>query len=82
MIDGVNGFIVPPRDPDALAAAITRFVDRPDLLATMARASRALAEARYDVGDINRLIMATMGLSASPSSPHGGALAQEPIWQR
>lgn len=82
VIDGVNGFIVPPRDPDALAAAITRFVERPDLLATMAKASRALAEARYNVGDINPLIMATMGLSAPPASPLGGASAQEPIWPR
>ena len=82
VIDGVNGFIVPPRDPDALAAAIIRFVDRPDLLVTMAKASRALAEARYDVGDINPLIMATMGLSAPTSSPECGAVAQEPKWRR
>ncbi|MDG4592270.1 MAG: glycosyltransferase family 4 protein [Defluviicoccus sp.] len=82
VIDGVNGFIVPPRDPDALAAAITRFVDRPELLVTMAQASRALAEARYNVGDINPLIMATMGLSAPPSSPHCGQSAQEPKWRR
>ncbi len=69
VIDGVNGFIIPPRDPDALAAAITRFADRPDLLVTMAEASRALAEARYNVRDINPLIMKTMGLSGPPSLP-------------
>lgn len=30
--DGVDGFIVPPRDPDALAKAFQRYLDEPELL--------------------------------------------------
>jgi hypothetical protein len=33
--DGVTGFVVPPRDPVALAGAISRFIDDPDLPAKM-----------------------------------------------
>ncbi len=38
-----NGLLVPPRDPGALAAAIERYLDDPDLLAAHQRRSRELA---------------------------------------
>lgn len=34
--DGVDGFIVPPRDASALAQTFKRYLDRPDLLASQA----------------------------------------------
>ena len=60
--DGVNGFLVPPRDPPALAAAMARFADSPDLIASMGAASRARAEARYDVHGVNRTILDALDL--------------------
>lgn len=52
-----NGFLVPPRDPDALAAAMLRFINNPGLIASMGRASRRLAEERFDVRRINAEIL-------------------------
>jgi glycosyltransferase involved in cell wall biosynthesis len=42
---GKNGFLVPPREPVALAAAIRLLADNPDLRARMGRLNRAHAEA-------------------------------------
>lgn len=53
VVEGLNGFIVPPRDPKALAAAMTRLIERPELVDTMGSASRQLAELRYDERKIN-----------------------------
>ncbi len=46
--DGVNGLRIPVRDPDAIAAAITRLGDDADLRRVMGKASRAKAEAEFD----------------------------------
>lgn len=48
VMDGENGFMIPGRDVPALAAAMTRFVEEPGLIASMGRASRRLAEQRWD----------------------------------
>ena len=40
--DGVTGLVVPPRRPDALAAAMQRLMDDPDL-------RRRLADAAFDL---------------------------------
>lgn len=55
--DGVNGYIVPARDVDALTAAMRRFVTSPDLIAVMGRASRRIAERDFDVRRINEKLM-------------------------
>jgi glycosyltransferase involved in cell wall biosynthesis len=60
--EGVNGFMVPVRNPEALARSMLNFVERPDLIASMGAASRRLAERRFDVQKINALILATMGI--------------------
>lgn len=48
VVDGVNGFMIPGRDVAALADAMTRFVEEPQLIASMGAASRRLAEERWD----------------------------------
>jgi phosphatidylinositol alpha-mannosyltransferase len=42
--DGVDGLLVPPGDPDALAGALDRVLSEPDLARALARAGRARAE--------------------------------------
>lgn len=60
--DGRNGFLVPVRSPTALADAMQRFIDRPDLIASMGAESRRMAEERYDVRKVNAVIISAMGL--------------------
>jgi glycosyltransferase involved in cell wall biosynthesis len=42
--DGETGFLVPPRDPEALAACLQRLLTRPELRACMGRAARVRVE--------------------------------------
>lgn len=58
----VNGILVPPRDADALAAAIVNVIERPELLASMARASRLKAERLFDVREVNASLGHVLGL--------------------
>ena len=58
--DCVNGFLVPVRDPEALAKTMTRFLKNPDLIATMGQAGRRTAEKRFDVHNINCQIINTL----------------------
>jgi glycosyltransferase involved in cell wall biosynthesis len=60
VIDGVNGFLVPPRDPLALAAAIARFGEDRRLLTSMGLAGRHLAEEQFNVCDVNAIMMREM----------------------
>ena len=55
--DGVNGFRVPPRDPEALANAMRRFLSDDGLAVRMGRESRLLAQRRFDVHKVNRTIL-------------------------
>jgi glycosyltransferase involved in cell wall biosynthesis len=63
VIDGKNGFLVPVRDPNALAAAMERFILQPELIEKMGQASRKMAENLFDVKKINQIIMQEMDLS-------------------
>ena len=60
VVDGDNGFVVPARDPQALAAAMRRFIDAPALALSMGAASRTLAERRFDVRQVNREMLRAM----------------------
>jgi glycosyltransferase involved in cell wall biosynthesis len=55
--DGENGFVVPVRDAQALAAAMLRFADEPGLVESMGRRSREIAVERYDVRIVNDMVM-------------------------
>lgn len=61
---GVTGWLVPPRDVDALVAAMLRFVEAPALIAAMGRAGRARAERLFDARRANALISRVMGIES------------------
>lgn len=63
VVEGKNGFLVPVRDVGALAAAMERFILRPELIDKMGRASRGIAEERFDVHKINDFILQQIGIS-------------------
>ncbi|MDM7325324.1 MAG: glycosyltransferase family 4 protein [Thermus sp.] len=62
VVDGVNGFLVPPRDVEALVEAIKRFIREPSLVVRMGMESRRLAEERFDAQKINARLLREMGL--------------------
>lgn len=64
--DGVNGFMVPLRAPRALADAMERFINDPDLITRMGRAGRDLAEREFDAVKVAAHIMRVMRLAPSP----------------
>lgn len=64
--DGRNGIIVPPRDVDALTAAMRSFIINPRQAAEMGRHSRAVAERVYDVTRVNAMLIGHMGLDQAP----------------
>ncbi len=54
---GVNGLLVPPRDPAALAEALARLGADADLRRRMGERSRALAESRFDAAWIHAAVL-------------------------
>jgi glycosyltransferase involved in cell wall biosynthesis len=49
VIDGYNGFLVPPRDPKALADRIMYLLENPSEARRMGLNGRRLAEERFDI---------------------------------
>ncbi|WP_431064168.1 glycosyltransferase family 4 protein [Methylotuvimicrobium sp.] len=60
--EGVNGFKVPVRDPEALAKIMLYFVENPEIIANMGAKSREMAEAKYDASLINAEILSKIGV--------------------
>ena len=59
---GVNGFLVPMKDAIALEKAMERFILHPELIQEFGKASRKIAEDKYDVNKVNKVIIEAMGL--------------------
>lgn len=58
---GGNGFLVPVADAQALALAMMKFIDQPELIHVMGVASRNLVAAKYDVHAVNRTVIEAIG---------------------
>jgi glycosyltransferase involved in cell wall biosynthesis len=59
---GVNGFLVPLRDPEALAAAMESCILDPALVRRLGAAGRSLAEGEFSALAVARAIMREMGI--------------------
>jgi glycosyltransferase involved in cell wall biosynthesis len=62
VVDGLNGFLVPARDPRHLFQAMERFIERPEMVREMGWHSRTIACNKYDVRKINAFLMECMKL--------------------
>ena len=61
VIHGRNGYLVPVRDPVALAEAMRKLLGDPDRIRTMGSRSRKLAEELYDVDKVNAHLWREIG---------------------
>jgi glycosyltransferase involved in cell wall biosynthesis len=68
VVDGDNGFLVPVADAGALAHAMARFLDEPELASRMGRRSRMIAEEKYDVHAVNVHMLQLMGVQVDETS--------------
>lgn len=59
--DGCNGFLVPVANAPALASAIIKFIEQPQLVHTMGMSSRNLVVNKYDVHAVNRTVIDAIG---------------------
>lgn len=62
VVDGDNGYLVPVKSVDQLAAAMLRFIEAPELAARMGIRSRQIAEKKYDVNQVNASMLLEMGI--------------------
>lgn len=58
--DGVNGLLVPPRDPAALADAMLSLARAPARVRAMGAASRALCARRFEIETVTRATLSAM----------------------
>ena len=60
--EGINGFLVPVRDPSGLANAMKRFILDPSLAARMGAAGRALVEEEFSAEQVARQLLQDIGV--------------------
>lgn len=61
--DGCSGWLVPPRDPTALAAKMETFIEEPSLIDAMGRCGRRMAEARFSTNFVNHQMLSEMTIA-------------------
>ncbi|MEH6784695.1 MAG: glycosyltransferase family 4 protein [Alcanivorax jadensis] len=62
VVDADNGFLVPVQNVSALVDAMVKMVLSPETVASMGRRSRLIAEEKYDVHNVNAVMLREMGL--------------------
>ena len=66
--DGANGILVPIRNAEALAGGMRELIESPDRIAPMAKESRKIAKAEFDVNNVNQTMLEALGLTASQNA--------------
>jgi glycosyltransferase involved in cell wall biosynthesis len=62
VVQGENGFLVPPKNVEALAIAMSRYAEDPTLARTHGQLSRHIAVDKYDVRKVNDFVLETFCL--------------------
>ncbi len=63
VVDEGNGFLVPVKDVNALVQAMQRFINEPMLIGRMGARSREIVEEKYDVHNVNAVMLREMGIT-------------------
>lgn len=62
VVDGLNGYLVPVKDVNALAEKMSVFIENPSIAERFGQESRRLAEEKFSVISVNKIICETMKL--------------------
>ena len=62
VIDGKTGFMVEPKNPEALAETMCKFIENPTLIQSMGNASYEYCKEKFDVRKINEVLMGHLGI--------------------
>ncbi len=62
VVDGENGYIVPLKDYKTLAAKMIKMIEFPQLNMKMANQSHKIVTDKYNVNEVNKVILKTMNL--------------------
>ncbi len=60
LVNGINGLVVRARDAEDLAHAVRELLRYPQRICSMGRMSRYIAEAKYDLAQVNNAMLAAM----------------------
>lgn len=69
--NGVNGFLVEPKNANAVAEAMLRLANDPALCRTFGKNSRKIAVEKYDVDKVNASIMEIMSIKRERAKSYG-----------
>lgn len=62
VVDGVNGFLVPKWNPEALAEKMIYFIENPDQIKVMGAESYKIAVEKFDAEKVNQRLVNILGL--------------------
>lgn len=62
VVDGVNGFLVPKWNPDALAEKMIYFIEHPEQIRIMGAESYKIAVEKFDAEKVNQRLLNILGL--------------------
>ncbi|WP_336138844.1 glycosyltransferase family 4 protein [Acinetobacter ursingii] len=62
VVDGLNGFLVPKWNPEALAEKMCYFIENPEQINIMGKESYKIAKEKFDVRLVNQKLFEIMGL--------------------
>ncbi|MDB5350188.1 MAG: hypothetical protein JWN86_1435 [Planctomycetota bacterium] len=82
VVDGETGYLVPPRDPDALADRLARIYRHPELLQYLGRQAMRRANAMFTWESVAVAIARTYGEVCATSAARAGAEASDAIPSR
>lgn len=57
VVDGVNGFFVPPWSPEQLAEKMIHFIEQPELIEQMGKESYRIAQEKFDAQEVNERLV-------------------------